>query len=257
MPDTRPWFKTDVGYFDNPKVADFLDDHPRVPILHLRAIAYCRQHLTDGDFPVRRVANLACASYCGSQCDSQCDVCRARIAGLISPLDDRRFIVHDYAKHQETAEQVARRKAAGQKGAAARWSENDHADRNANRIAKGNAIANAEKRREEKKNVRDDVASLCSHLADRIEANGSKRPAIGKTWHDSARLLLDADKRPPQEAHQLIDWCQDSTFWRPNVLSMTKFREKYDTLRLQASKDQPTRDQYAHLRNLDDETHAS
>ena len=242
MGDTRPWYKTDVGYFDNPKVADFMEDEPRVPILHLRAIAYCRQHLTDGVFPVRRVARLAYATYCGSECESLCDVCRATQNGLFDRACDGTYSVHDYAEHQQTAEQAGKRKAAGQKAAAARWGAGEGASSdakgNANRIAK----SNTEKRREEKKDVstdRADVASLCNHLADRIETNGSKRPAITNAWLDAARRLIDLDKRPTDEAHQLIDWCQDSDFWKPNVMSMTKFRERYDTLRLQAKKNQP------------------
>lgn len=81
---------------------------------------------------------------------------------------------------------------------------------------------------------RADVLSLCEHLADRIEKNGSRRPRIGKTWHKSARLLLDADSRDHAEATRLVDWCQDHSFWQANILSMSKFREKYDTMRLQS-----------------------
>jgi hypothetical protein len=81
--------------------------------------------------------------------------------------------------------------------------------------------------------IRPDVSRLCSALADAIEANGSKRPVIGKTWLDSARMLIDSDHRPVDESIALIGWCQADPFWKANVLSMPKFREKYDTLRLQ------------------------
>lgn len=84
--------------------------------------------------------------------------------------------------------------------------------------------------------ARDDVARICDHLADRVEANGSKRPAIGKTWHDAARLMLDRDGLTEQEIHGAIEWCQRDEFWRSNVLSLPKLREKYDTLRLQAQR---------------------
>jgi len=86
------------------------------------------------------------------------------------------------------------------------------------------------------KPARADVERLCAHLADRIEANGSKRPAITKRWRDSARLMLDRDGRTEQQVTTAIDWCQDSEFWRSNILSMPKLREKYDQLRLQASR---------------------
>lgn len=81
---------------------------------------------------------------------------------------------------------------------------------------------------------RPDVERLCRHLADRIEANGCKRPAIGRKWRDAARLMLDRDGRTEQQITAAIDWCQDSEFWRANILSMPKLREKYDQLRMQA-----------------------
>ncbi len=73
---------------------------------------------------------------------------------------------------------------------------------------------------------------LCLLLADRVEANGAKRPAITKAWLDSARLLLERDGRSLEEAERLVRWCQADDFWRGNVLSLPKFREKYDQLRL-------------------------
>ena len=81
---------------------------------------------------------------------------------------------------------------------------------------------------------REDVEALCEHLAERITNNGNKPPAITKAWRTQARLLLDRDKRAPDEAHRLIDWCQDDQFWMGNILSMPKFREQYDKLRIRA-----------------------
>lgn len=83
---------------------------------------------------------------------------------------------------------------------------------------------------------REDVEQLCEHLADRIEANGSRRPQITSRWRDAARLLIDRDSRAADEVHRAIDWCQDDEFWRTNILSMPKFREKFDQMRLQAGR---------------------
>jgi monoamine oxidase len=83
---------------------------------------------------------------------------------------------------------------------------------------------------------RDDVERLCEYLAGRVEANGSKRPSITKRWRDSARLMLDNDGRTEQQVMTAIDWCQDHEFWRANILSMPKLRERYDQLRLQAQR---------------------
>jgi hypothetical protein len=84
--------------------------------------------------------------------------------------------------------------------------------------------------------ARGDVERLCAHLADRVEGNGSRRPAVGKAWRDAARLMLDRDGRGEDQVHRAIDWCQDHEFWRSNVRSMPKLREQYDQLRLQAQR---------------------
>ena len=85
--------------------------------------------------------------------------------------------------------------------------------------------------------IREDVNQLCTVLADLVERNGSLRPEITKTWTDEARRMIDLDGREPAKAENLIRWAQGNTFWRKNVLSMGKFRAKYDQLRLAAVED--------------------
>lgn len=87
---------------------------------------------------------------------------------------------------------------------------------------------------------RDDVDRLCEHLADKIEANGSKRPAVNAKWRDAARLLIDKDGRTEEQVRAAIDWCQKDEFWRANILSMPKLREKYDQLRMHAMRGRPS-----------------
>jgi hypothetical protein len=101
----------------------------------------------------------------------------------------------------------------------------DAADADAD-APKGRQLALIEKR--------PDVERICEHLAGRIEANGSKRPTITKGWRDAARLMLDRDRIAEADVIACIDWCQRDEFWRANVLSLPKLREKYDQLRLQA-----------------------
>jgi hypothetical protein len=79
------------------------------------------------------------------------------------------------------------------------------------------------------------IDRVCIHLADRIADNGSKRPSIGKTWRDAARLLMTRDERTEQQIHAAIDWCQDNEFWRRTVMSMPKLRDHYDRMRLEAT----------------------
>jgi hypothetical protein len=84
--------------------------------------------------------------------------------------------------------------------------------------------------------TRPDVEELLDHLDARIVGNGSKAPARTKRARDAMRLLLDKDGRTVEQIHHAIDWCQDDTFWRANILSAPKLREKYDQLRLAASR---------------------
>lgn len=84
--------------------------------------------------------------------------------------------------------------------------------------------------------LRPDVELICTTLADRIEANGSNRPRITKAWRQSARLMLDNDGRSVEKVLKAIDWCQGDEFWRVNILSMPKLRDKYEQLRLAAAR---------------------
>ncbi len=43
-------------------------------------------------------------------------------------------------------------------------------------------------------------------------------------------LLMRLDKRSPEEVESVIRWCQDDAFWKTNVLSTKKLREKFPTL---------------------------
>jgi len=84
--------------------------------------------------------------------------------------------------------------------------------------------------------VRPEVDRLCELLADLIEGNGSKRPVVTARWRTACRLMLDADKRTEAQIEKAMRWCQADEFWRPNILSMPKLREKYDQLRLAAQR---------------------
>lgn len=86
---------------------------------------------------------------------------------------------------------------------------------------------------------REDVESICVRLHDRIVANGSKAN-VGDSWRNEARLLLDRDGRDVEEVLELIDWCQADGFWKSNILSMSKFRQQYDKLRLRRESERPS-----------------
>ncbi|MGW8169681.1 MAG: hypothetical protein ACWGHH_06720 [Sulfurovaceae bacterium] len=56
-------------------------------------------------------------------------------------------------------------------------------------------------------------------------------------WAKYVDLAIRADKRTPQELINAIDWIYTSKkgeFWKPNILSAKKLRDKFDTLESQA-----------------------
>jgi hypothetical protein len=64
-----------------------------------------------------------------------------------------------------------------------------------------------------------------------------KLPANLSNWRRQLNELLCVDKRKLQEVKELLDWLPSCHFWRKNILSPSKLREKYDTLILE--KNQP------------------
>jgi hypothetical protein len=86
----------------------------------------------------------------------------------------------------------------------------------------------------------DDKSSgpLCALLADLIAGNdpNEKRPTVTAAWLNAERLLLERDERDFDATERLIRWCQNDDFWKANILSMPKFRQKYGQLWLQASR---------------------
>jgi uncharacterized protein YdaU (DUF1376 family) len=58
--------------------------------------------------------------------------------------------------------------------------------------------------------------------------------AQDRKWVASADRMLRLDKRNPEEAAELIRWAQKDEFWKGNILSMDRFREKFVQLALKA-----------------------
>ena len=85
---------------------------------------------------------------------------------------------------------------------------------------------------------REDVEQLLDHLDNRIQENDPEARLPSRTKHnkDAARLLLDKDGRTPEQVMAAIDYATTDEFWRANIRSMSKLREKYDTLRAQAQR---------------------
>jgi hypothetical protein len=60
-----------------------------------------------------------------------------------------------------------------------------------------------------------------------------KTPNDLTKWAFDIDKLLRLDKRTEQEVSEVIEYSQHSEFWKPNILSGSKLREKFTTLYLQ------------------------
>ena len=94
-----------------------------------------------------------------------------------------------------------------------------------------------EKSREEKSRENSFVASadaeqLCDLLNERMKANGVKTKPVTPTWLKHMDAIIRLDSRDPSEIKAVIEWSQADPFWKSNILSPKKLREKFETLRL-------------------------
>lgn len=157
------------------------------------------------------------------------------------------YLIRDYAEHQLTKadreELIEKRAAAGRASAEKRRALAEHVLNTSEQTATEREI----EREIEVKNknssseiadaiTRPEIEHLLNLLDAEIRNNGGKPPTRTKRNADATRLLLDKDGHTVEQIERAIRWCQADEFWRANILSMSKLREKYDQLRLAASR---------------------
>lgn len=80
---------------------------------------------------------------------------------------------------------------------------------------------------------------LAMHLFAKIKENNPDHKELTDSqkqkWADSIRLMIERDKRTPQQIHNMIDWCQADDFWKTNILSTAKLRKQYDAMKVKAN----------------------
>lgn len=82
-----------------------------------------------------------------------------------------------------------------------------------------------------------DAIRLANGLLDCILANNPNYkhlPTTVELWSSVIDLMLRVDRRPASEVEEVIKFCQRDQFWRSNILSAGKLREKYDQLLLKS-----------------------
>lgn len=241
-----PIFRKDDTLKDERLYAKFtLDfpDHPKILCLSTAAkwalvdlTIYSRRHMTDGFIGEA----VALAKHGATVCQELAtnDPVNPSLIEV-----ENGYKIHDFDLHQSTKADIEalteKRKAAGQKGGQAK------------------AVASAKQVLKQKPSKtcpetetyintscpnspspdtdRIDTKRLTTTLVEALKVRGVKVPGSLKTWDTEARRILDIDKRPLDEALKVLVWSQQDPFWSQNILSMPKFRQKYDQLRLKAA----------------------
>lgn len=62
-------------------------------------------------------------------------------------------------------------------------------------------------------------------------------PKRQEVWIDECRKLREIDERTAEQIEQIIIFSQNDAFWKSNILSMPKLRDKFDQLWLKAKKE--------------------
>lgn len=72
---------------------------------------------------------------------------------------------------------------------------------------------------------------LSLRLLKNIRKNNAefKEPNL-QNWSDVFRLMMERDRRSEEQIAYLIDWCQQDSFWKSNILSPAKLRKHFDQL---------------------------
>jgi hypothetical protein len=257
------WARYDDGFHSNKKIAAVRGDRKNGLAalgLHVLMNTWSHQEGTGGHVPSYLPALM------GDTTGRLAQLLEDR--GLLDALPDGDgWLFHDWETYGPPPDLADKRSEAGSKGAANRWGKHGNPASNgmANAIANGSqpdsqragASAPAGARPVPSTSLREaqaariDVEQVCSLLAKLMIENGCRPPSVTAQWRDSARLLLDKDGRPLAEVERVLRWCQADEFWRVNILSLPKFRQQYDRLRLKMEQEHPaqagpTRDAWRH-----------
>jgi hypothetical protein len=153
-------------------------------------------------------------------------------------------------KYQEVKDKKSE---AGKKGMAKRWGskQNDNTvitENNKGKESKGNKEKEIKEKENKEKKIPTspkqvyDEQSIHFKLALRLYENilnnnpECKEPNLQK-WANDVRLMMEQDKRTEEQITYLMDWVQKDSFWKSNILSTSKLREKFDQLVIRVKED--------------------
>lgn len=232
-----PWFKIDDHFWSHPKTAELSDS---ATALWLRAGSWSAGHLTDGRVPVSMLRMFRARRRSADELVA---------AGLWS-IDGDAFVFHAWHEYQPSKSQVEAKREAT-RNRVKTWRERQgNGVTNASHDDDRNAPPDPTRPDPTRKEIpteslssetaiapiRPEVTRLLDLLDTEIVRNGGKAPKRTKKNVDAVRLMLDRDGYSEAQIERAIRWCQADEFWRANILSASKLREKYEQLRLAAQR---------------------
>ena len=77
---------------------------------------------------------------------------------------------------------------------------------------------------------------LAEYLFEEMKKNNpeARKPDFHK-WANDIRLMMEIDNRKEEQVRNMITWSQSNDFWKGNILSAKKLRDKYDQMKVQAN----------------------
>lgn len=224
------WIRIDDNFPDHPKIIGLSNHAFRT---HIQGLCYCGRFLTDGFIPFAAINSMI-----NEPENKPTDELES--AGLWV-RDDKGFHILNYQEYQSTKAEVEVIKTRNRERTQ-KWREKNRGNADVTPLVQ---ISNTDVTGPPTPTPTPIVITkenyiyqqLAHRLATQIEANGSKFPSITKQWINDIRLTIEVDGRTPAQMEYIIDWCQNDSFWRTNILSPSKLRAKFDQLRLNADKD--------------------
>lgn len=147
------------------------------------------------------------------------------------------------AKNRDPSEYAVKGAMSGSPGKDARVMSDSVSDSVSRSTPEREREGEGERKGRESSGVSPSDAPLSHLLADLVAENdpNHKRPNITKAWAVEEDRLIRLDGRRREEAERLIRWTQADAFWRGNVMSMPKFRQRYGQLYQAAVEDSQKR----------------
>ncbi len=243
-----PYLNLDLDFFQHPKTKRLIGIlGPGAELIPIKLWAYCgKYHAQDGmlsGYSYREVASL-----CEWVGDATILIQALIKVGFLDATSNansnaKELKVHDWEEHEGHI--IAFRERAKQ-AALKRWTKLDATSnaKNTTSIATSNAPTIPTNKKKCRVFLPDDSCYLLSKkLLDAIKENNPSHRANSFTnarvestvqrWCQDMELLTRKDKRPTEMIEQVIEWATKNRFWKSNILSASKLREKWDTVAAQ------------------------